>query len=112
MSALPSNKAQTSSETDQQNFTHVYSAIARSQAIIEFNLDGTILTTNDNFLALFGYYAMEDLMGKHHSQLCVAGAIESEEYKALWANLRAGKFANGEFRRIAADGRDVYIQAS
>ena len=111
MSALPSNKAQTLSEADQQNFTHAYSAIARSQAIIEFNLDGTILTANDNFLTLFGY-AMEDLVGKHHSQLCVAGAIESEEYKALWANLRAGKFANGEFRRIAADGRDVYIQAS
>ena len=55
MSALPSNKAQTLSEADQQNFTHAYSAIARSQAIIEFNLDGTILTANDNFLSTLGY---------------------------------------------------------
>ncbi|MBS0425303.1 MAG: PAS domain S-box protein [Proteobacteria bacterium] len=111
MSALPSIKAKTSSEADQQQSINIYKAIEQNQAIIEFNLDGTILTANPNFLMLFGY-SLEDLAGKHHSQLCPPSAVNSEEYKNLWADLRAGKYSSGEFRRVAADGHDIYICAN
>jgi len=110
MSALPSIKAKSPSEADQQQSINIYQAIEQNQAIIEFNLDGTILTANSNFLTLFGY-SLEDLADKHHSQLCPPGAADSEEYKNLWADLRAGKTTSGEFRRVAADGHDIYICA-
>ena len=109
MSALPSIKAKTPSEADQQSI-NIYQAIEQNQAIIEFNLDGTILTANSNFLTLFGY-SLEDLAEKHHSKLCPPGAADSEEYKNLWADLRTGKTTSGEFRRVAADGHDIYVCA-
>lgn len=56
MSALPSIKAKTPSETDQQQSINIYKAIEQNQAIIEFDLDGNILTANSNFLILFGYF--------------------------------------------------------
>ncbi|MBV6448828.1 PAS domain S-box protein [Nitrosomonas sp.] len=111
MSALPSIKAQALSEGDQQHLIKAYKAIEQSQAVIEFDLDGTILTANTNFLTLFGY-SLEDLVGKPHSQLCPPGAADSEEYKNLWEDLRAGKYTSGDFRRVAADGHDIYICAS
>lgn len=66
MSALPSIKAQALSEGDQQHLIKAYKAIEQSQAVIEFDLDGTILTANTNFLTLFGY-TLEDLVGKPHA---------------------------------------------
>ena len=80
-------------------------------AVIEFALDGTVLSANELFLALMGYQA-DQVVGQHHSMFCEAGVLESEPYQALWAGLRAGRFASGEFRRITADGRFVYIQGS
>lgn len=111
MSALPSIKAKTPSETDQQQSINIYKAIEQNQAIIEFDLDGNILTANSNFLILFGY-SLEDLAGKHHSQLCPPDAADSEEYKNLWADLRAGKYTSGEFHRVAADGHAIYLCAN
>jgi methyl-accepting chemotaxis protein len=89
----------------------LFAALDRSQAIIEFNLRGEVLKANDNFLKLFGYTS-EQLVGRHHSLLCTPGTVGTAEYEAFWAKLRSGEFASGEFHRIAADGRDVYIQAS
>lgn len=111
MSALPSIKAKTPSEADQQQSIDIYKAIEQNQIVIEFDPDGNILTANPNFLSLFGY-SPEDLAGKHHSQLCPPGAAESEEYKTLWADLRAGKYIKGDFRCVAADGHDIYVCAS
>ncbi|MDE2388930.1 MAG: PAS domain-containing protein, partial [Betaproteobacteria bacterium] len=111
MSALPSIKAKTPSETDQQQSVDIYKAIEQNQIVIEFDPDGNILTANSNFLTLFGY-SPEDLAGKHHSQLCPPGAAESEEYKTLWTDLRAGKYKHGEFMRLNRQGRPVWLQAT
>ena len=91
--------------------TDLLAAIDRSQAVIEFNLDGTILTANANFLAVVGY-ALEEIQGKHHRIFCTDEYAQTEEYKAFWNRLAAGAFESGEFLRRAKDGRDVWLQAT
>ncbi|MCA1536041.1 PAS domain-containing methyl-accepting chemotaxis protein [Bradyrhizobium sp. NBAIM03] len=86
-------------------------AIGRSQAMIEFNLDGTIITANKNFLDALGY-RLEEIQGKHHSMFVPADQRDSAEYKAFWAALNRGEYQAREFKRIAKDGREVWIEAS
>ncbi|RDI54860.1 methyl-accepting chemotaxis protein [Microvirga subterranea] len=86
-------------------------ALDRSQAIIEFTLDGTILAANENFLACMGY-RLEDICGRHHSMFVDPGERTSQEYRAFWASLAAGEYRSSEFRRVGKDGREVWIQAS
>ncbi|TGD98020.1 PAS domain S-box protein [Methylobacterium nonmethylotrophicum] len=85
-------------------------ALDRSQAIIEFNLDGTVLTANENFLAVLGY-RLEEIRGQHH-RLFVDPAEQGAEYERFWASLRRGEFQQAEYRRIAKGGREVWIQAT
>lgn len=89
----------------------LYDALSRSQAIIEFDLDGKVLSTNENFLRIFAY-PLDQIVGQHHSMFCVPGSADVPAYQVFWRDLRDGKFASGEFHRRAAGGRDVYIQAS
>jgi len=86
-------------------------ALMRSQAVIEFALDGTILTANDNFLAVMGY-GLEEIAGKHHSMFVDAEYAASEDYRGFWKALGEGRFQAAEYRRIARGGREVWIQAS
>ena len=86
-------------------------AIGRSQAVIEFELDGTIIKANDNFLNTLGY-KLEEIQGRHHSMFAPPGVAESREYKDFWAKLGAGNFDSGEYKRIAKDGSEIWIQAS
>ncbi|UPJ62739.1 PAS domain-containing methyl-accepting chemotaxis protein [Bradyrhizobium sp. 191] len=86
-------------------------AIGRSQAMIEFNLDGSIVTANKNFLDALGY-RLDEIQGKHHSMFVPADQRESAEYKAFWAALNRGEYQAREFKRIAKDGREVWIEAS
>ncbi len=86
-------------------------AIHRSQAVIEFDLDGTILKANDNFLSALGY-ASDEIIGRHHSLFVNPEESAAPAYKAFWRSLAEGQFQAGEFRRIDKDGRDVWIQAS
>jgi methyl-accepting chemotaxis protein len=86
-------------------------AISRAQAVIEFRMDGTIVTANDNFLKLFGY-SLEEIKGKNHSLLVDDGYRHSPEYREFWANLNRGEDQAGEFHRIAKGGREVWVQAS
>jgi methyl-accepting chemotaxis protein len=86
-------------------------AVCRSQAVIEFTLDGTITWANDHFLALVGY-APADLIGQHHRILCDEELAASAEYKAFWARLGAGEYIQAEFKRRRRDGREVWLQAS
>ncbi|MBH5385930.1 methyl-accepting chemotaxis protein [Bradyrhizobium diversitatis] len=86
-------------------------AIGRSQAMIEFNLDGSIITANKNFLDALGY-RLDEIQGKHHSMFVPADQRESAEYKAFWAALNRGEYQAREFKRIAKDGREVWIEAS
>jgi methyl-accepting chemotaxis protein len=86
-------------------------AINRSQAVIEFAMDGTILTANQNFLNALGY-RLEEIKGKHHSMFVPADQRDSADYRAFWAALNRGKYQAAEYKRIAKGGREVWIEAS
>ncbi len=86
-------------------------AIGRSQAVIEFNLDGTIIEANDNFLTAMGY-RMEEIRGVHHRQFMDPIEAASPDYAAFWRDLNAGQFMARKFRRLAKGGREIWLQAS
>ena len=86
-------------------------AIDRVQAVIEFALDGTILTANANFLTTFGY-ALDEVKGRHHRMLCDPRLTGSPAYATFWEKLRRGEFEAGEFRRLGKGGKDIWLQAS
>ncbi|MSR63059.1 MAG: PAS domain S-box protein [Planctomycetes bacterium] len=86
-------------------------AISKAQAVIEFKLDGTILTANENFLATLGY-RLDEVQGKHHSMFVESSYRTSNEYRQFWSDLAAGKFQASEYKRIGKGGREVWIQAS
>jgi len=86
-------------------------AIDRSQAMIEFALDGTILSANANFLATLGY-TIDEIKGKHHSMFVEPAYRNSPEYRLFWEKLGRGEFDAGEYRRIGKGGKEVWIQAS
>jgi methyl-accepting chemotaxis protein len=86
-------------------------AISKAQAVIEFNLDGTVRTANENFLSVLGY-SLEEIKGKHHSVFVEPGYANSSMYRDFWSRLNQGQFASGEYKRIAKGGREVWIQAS
>ena len=86
-------------------------AIDRAQAVIEFELDGTIITANDNFLRIFGY-SLEEVVGQHHRIFCDPGYAESPEYAQFWQQLGRGEYDADEFKRLTKDGAEVWLQAS
>jgi PAS domain S-box-containing protein len=86
-------------------------AIQRALAVIEFSLDGTILTANDNFLNAMGY-RLDEIRGKHHSLFVTAQERTSESYRQFWQKLGRGQFDQGQYPRTAKDGHTVWIQAS
>ncbi len=86
-------------------------AIDKVQAIIEFNMDGTIITANDNFLSAVGY-SLDEIKGRHHGIFVDSNFKESQEYRDFWSELNKGKFEAGEYKRLAKGGREIWIQAS
>jgi two-component system, sensor histidine kinase and response regulator len=93
------------------NYRGQVEAINRSQMTIDFNLDGTIIQANDNYLCTFGY-SHADLEGKTHSVFLTEEDKRTAGYKEFWDNLRAGKFQSGEFKRVGKNAREVWIAAS
>ncbi len=86
-------------------------AINRSQAVIEFEMDGTILTANENFLRSMGY-TLDEIRGKHHRMFVDEATGASDEYRNFWERLNRGEYIAAEFRRLGKHGREVWIQAS
>jgi len=86
-------------------------ALRESFAVIEFTPTGTILDVNPLFERTLGY-ARDELVGQHHRLFALPGTAGSAAYTAFWAKLAAGTFDTGEYRRIAKDGREVWLQAS
>ena len=86
-------------------------SLDRSQAVIEFKPDGTILTANSNFLMVLGY-GLDEIRGKHHSLFVDPAEKASPEYSAFWEALNRGEHRVAEYRRIGKGGREVWIQAS
>ncbi|MCD9107949.1 methyl-accepting chemotaxis protein [Bradyrhizobium japonicum] len=93
------------------NFAGQIEAIGKSQAVIEFSMDGKVLSANENFLGALGY-TLSEIVGKHHSMFVGAGERDSEAYRAFWAGLNAGEFQSGEYQRVGKGDRQVWIQAS
>jgi len=89
----------------------VLQALDRSTATIAFELDGTILEANDNFLNATGY-SLSDIQGKHHKILCPPELVSSSEYKQFWATLNRGEFMQGLFERRDARGNVLWLEAS
>jgi methyl-accepting chemotaxis protein len=86
-------------------------ALSRSQAVIEFSMDGTIVTANDNFLKALGY-ALGEIQGKHHSMFVDPLERDGAAYRDFWAALRRGEYQAAEYKRIGKGGREVWIQAT
>ncbi|MGA0604021.1 methyl-accepting chemotaxis protein [Caulobacter sp. KR2-114] len=100
-----------SAQSAQREMVAKLAALMRSQAVIEFQLDGTIITANDNFLNAVGYAASE-VIGRHHSMFMDPAEAQSPEYRAFWRRLNEGEFIASKFRRLGKGGREVWIQAS
>ena len=86
-------------------------AIGRSQAVIEFNLDGTVITANENFLRLMGY-TLDEIKGKHHSLFVEPAFKESAAYREFWEKLRRGEYQAAQYKRIGKGGKGAWIEAS
>ncbi|WP_420562532.1 PAS domain S-box protein [Thalassobaculum sp.] len=86
-------------------------AIGKSMAVVEFELDGTIIQANRNFLDTMGY-GLDEIAGKHHRMFVDPAAANGPEYRDFWSSLAQGNYAQGEFKRIAKGGREVWIQAT
>jgi methyl-accepting chemotaxis protein len=101
----------TASKLKTAEFEGMVQAIDRVQAVIEFNLDGTVITANQNFLRIFGY-GLDEIRGKHHKIFCDPGFTESPAYTEFWQKLGRGEYETDEFKRIAKDGTEIWLQAS
>lgn len=86
-------------------------AMSRSLAVIEFAMDGTILTANENFLSAMGY-TLAEIQGRHHSMFLDASQRDSNDYRLFWDSLNRGQFFSAEYKRVAKGGREIWIQAS
>ena len=86
-------------------------AVGKSQAVIEFTLDGIILSANENFLKTVGY-TLDEIRGKHHSMFVESAYSNSAEYRQFWADLKAGIYQSAQYKRIGKGGKEVWIQAS
>jgi methyl-accepting chemotaxis protein len=89
----------------------IVDAINKSQAVIEFSLDGKILHANQNFLNALGY-SLEEIKGQHHSMFAEPGYRQSTEYRLFWEKLGRGEFDAGEYKRIGKGGKEIWIRAS
>jgi methyl-accepting chemotaxis protein len=96
---------------DSMNLKAMVNAITRSQAVIEFKLDGTVIDANENFLKAMGY-GLSEIKGGHHQMFCDASYTQSPEYIQFWAKLNQGEFQAGEFKRVGKNGKEVWIIAS
>lgn len=101
----------TAAKLDAMNATGQLDAISRSQAVIEFDTQGNILTANENFLNALGY-SLDEIRGKNHRIFVDAAEAQSPEYQTFWKGLDQGSYTSGEYRRLRKDGTEIWIQAT
>ena len=89
----------------------IIDALSRSQAVIHFDLDGTILEANENFCRALGY-ELKEIVGKHHRIFCDAAYTASEDYRQFWARLGRGEYDSNSYKRLRKDGGEIWIQAT
>ncbi len=93
------------------DFEGQLAAVSKAQAVIEFKLDGTVITANENFLKTLGY-TLEEIRGQHHRMFVDPAHRDTGEYRAFWEKLNRGEYDAGQYKRIGKGGREVWIQAS
>ncbi|MBK8118937.1 MAG: PAS domain S-box protein [Sulfuritalea sp.] len=93
------------------DFAGQLAAIGKAQAVIEFGLDGKIITANDNFLNTLGY-TLAEVKGQHHSMFVDPAYRSTSDYRAFWEKLGRGEYDAGQYKRIGKGGKEVWIQAS
>ncbi|WP_312361144.1 methyl-accepting chemotaxis protein, partial [Stutzerimonas balearica] len=86
-------------------------ALIRSTAVIQFNLDGTVITANEQFLQAMGY-RLEQIVGKHHRQFCTPDEAASPQYEAFWQTLNRGEYVADRFKRVDSRGQEVWLEAT
>jgi len=101
----------TQSKLDAANWSGQVQAIGKSQAVIEFDLKGNVLTANDNFLNALGY-SLTEIQGQHHSLFVDPAHRSSPEYRLFWDKLGRGEYDAGQYKRIGKGGKEIWIQAS
>jgi methyl-accepting chemotaxis protein len=89
----------------------LYAAINKSQAMIEMDVDGTVLNANENYLKMFGY-TLEEIQGKPYATFVDTAERSGAAYKDLWEHLQAGQYEHGRFKRMGKNGREVWVRAS
>jgi methyl-accepting chemotaxis protein len=89
----------------------LYTAINKSQAVIELDMHGTVLAANDNYLKMFGY-TLAEILGQPYTLFVNPADREGAEYRALWEHMHAGQHEQGRFRRTGKNGREVWVRAS
>ncbi|MBV1886091.1 MAG: PAS domain-containing protein [Parvibaculaceae bacterium] len=108
---LPWNSKTGGKQAGASEMRAMLAALDKSQAVIEFDLDGTILTANENFLGVMEY-GLDEIAGKHHSLFVPTDFARSQEYRDFWDALRQGEFQTAEYLRIGNGGKEVWIQAT
>lgn len=108
----PNFRTKTSDDqsSELQEYKSKLDAISRSQAVIEFELDGTIIKANGNFLSALGY-ELSEIVGEHHRIFIDAVERQSAEYREFWPSLASGQANSGQFKRIRKDGEPIFIDA-
>ncbi|GIJ43297.1 hypothetical protein Val02_01830 [Virgisporangium aliadipatigenens] len=101
----------TRSKQRNAEFEGKVNAIDRSQAVVEFDLEGNVLTANENFLRTMGY-SLREIVGQHHSMFCTPDYVTSAEYRDFWLRLGRGEFISGQFQRVGKYGREVHLSAT
>ncbi len=101
----------TSTKLDAANWRGQVDAIGKSQAVIEFGMDGKVLTANENFLNALGY-SLAEIQGQHHSLFVDPAYRASTEYRLFWDKLGRGEYDAGQYKRIGKGGKEVWIQAA
>jgi methyl-accepting chemotaxis protein len=86
-------------------------AVGKAQAVISFELDGTIIDANENFLNAVGY-TLAEIRGQHHRMFVEPAVSSSAEYRSFWEALRRGEYQTGEYKRVGKGGKEVWLQAS
>lgn len=86
-------------------------ALIRSTAVIQFNLDGTVITANEQFQQAMGY-RLEQIVGQHHRKFCTPEEAASPEYTAFWKKLNSGEYVADRFKRIDSNGSEVWLEAT
>ena len=98
-------------KNESQELQAKWNALEKCQAVIEFEMDGTIITANPNFLGAIGY-SLDEIKGKHHSMFVDEAYRNSDDYRQFWAKLNSGAFIASQFKRIAKGGKEIWIEAS